>query len=196
MIKRVFDIILSFVVILLFLPSLILISLLILILNGRPIFFIHKRIGKNFKKIGILKFRTMSNSRNFSSSFDLLNQERVTVLGKFLRKYKLDELPQFINVFKGDLSIVGPRPEVEKWINKNVQEWEIILSVRPGLTDLASIKFSDEEELLYKAKNPEDLYENEILPAKINLYKEYVYSNNIFTDIMIIHKTVNKIIFK
>lgn len=163
-------------------------------MDGLPIFFIHKRIGKDFKKINIIKFRTMKYSINHSERFDLVNESRITLIGKYLRKYKLDELPQLVNVFKGDLSVVGPRPEVEDWILKNKSDWRKILSIRPGLTDLASIEFSEEEEVLRASEDAELTYELKILPRKMSIYKEYVDKNNFFLDIVIIFKTIFKII--
>ena len=136
----------------------------------------------------------MRSSSRKEKSFDAGNTERVTNFGFFLRKYKLDELPQFFNVLKGDLSVVGPRPETEYWINKNISSWKEILQFKPGLTDNASIMFSNEEYLLSKQIDPEAYYREEILPKKIAIYKEYVESNSFWGDILIIFKTIYKIV--
>jgi len=194
--KRLFDLFFSTLIIVLIFPLLFLIGLIVLIIDGKPIFFVHERIGLNFKKIRIYKFRTMKNSDKKDNNFDVGNSERVTKLGSFLRKYKLDELPQFFNVFKGDLSIVGPRPETEFWIKESISCWEEILQYRPGITDRASILFYDEESQLSKETNPEQHYKEVILPKKILIYKDYVKNNSFWGDILIILKTLQKIVLK
>ena len=128
--------------------------------------------------------------------FEAGNTERVTKFGAFLRKYKLDELPQFFNVIKGDLSIVGPRPETEYWVNATTPHWNEILKLRPGITDNASILFSNEESQLQEASDPISYYKRVILPKKIMIYKEYVNKNTFWGDILIIIKTLKKIIIK
>ena len=177
-------------------PLLVLIAISILVFDGKPIFFIHERVGINFKKIFIYKFRTMKDSFGKEKSFDTGNTERVTNLGLFLRKYKLDELPQFFNVLKGDLSVVGPRPETEYWINNDLSSWKEILEFKPGLTDNASIIFADEESVLSNQKEPKEYYRKEILPKKIAIYKEYIKSNSLWGDILIIVRTILKIVTK
>tara|TARA_B100000575_G_C23128152_1_gene653921 strand:- start:399 stop:998 length:600 start_codon:yes stop_codon:yes gene_type:complete len=192
--KRIFDLSFSLLVIIFTSPLLLLIAISVFILDGKPVFFVHERVGLNFKKIFIYKFRTMRSSSRKEKGFDAGNTERVTNFGFFLRKYKLDELPQFFNVLKGDLSVVGPRPETEYWINKNISSWKEILQFKPGLTDNASIMFSNEEYLLSKQTDPKAYYREEILPKKIAIYKEYVESNSFWGDILIIFKTIYKIV--
>ena len=165
---------------------------MVLIIDGKPIFFLHERIGLNFKKIHIYKFRTMKNSVH-KDAFDAGSTDRVTNLGHFLRKYKLDELPQFLNVVKGDLSIVGPRPETKFWIDETYPSWNRILKIRPGITDNASIIFSNEESILAKSSDPAQYYRDVILPKKIKIYNDYVNDNSFRGDILIILKTLQKV---
>lgn len=120
------------------------------------------------------------------------NDSRITKIGAFLRKYKLDELPQLINVFKGDMSLVGPRPEVPRYVKMYNEEQRRVLEVKPGITDLASIRYRDENDLLGEAENPDDFYINTIMPDKLALNLEYINKNNIFLDIYIILKTIVK----
>ena len=122
------------------------------------------------------------------------NDARITRVGLFIRKYKLDELPQLINVLYGDMSLVGPRPEVRKYVELYSQEQKKVLTVRPGITDIASIAYMNENELLGKSKNPEETYINEIMPAKLKLNLLYINEYNIFTDITLILRTLKKII--
>ena len=117
---------------------------------------------------------------------------RITKVGAFLRKYKLDELPQLFNVFKGDMSLVGPRPEVPRYVNMYTEEQRRVLEVKPGITDLASLKYKDENELLGKAENPDECYINTIMPDKLALNLEYINKSNIFYDIYIIITTIIK----
>ena len=120
--------------------------------------------------------------------------DRITSVGKFLRKYKLDELPQLINVLKGDMSLVGPRPEVPRYVKLYSKEQRKVLEVRPGITDLASLRYSDENDLLGTVKNPEEYYINIIMKDKLNLNLEYIDKGNVFYDIVIILKTIAKCI--
>lgn len=128
-----------------------------------------------------------------SSLITIGNDSRITNIGNFLRKYKLDELPQLINILKGDMSVVGPRPEVRKYVDMYSPTQLEVLSVKPGLTDPASIKFSNESELLGKAKNPENYYIQELMPAKIELSLKYIKTQTFLTDLKIILKTFSKI---
>lgn len=124
------------------------------------------------------------------SEFEPGNLGRVTPIGRFMRRTKLDELPQLLNVLKGDMSLVGPRPEVKKWVAVYPERWAVVHSVRPGITDPSSLIYRKEEELLADSTEPEKVYQEEILPHKLALYEEYVRENNIFTDFAIIVKTV------
>ncbi|HPJ76940.1 MAG TPA: sugar transferase, partial [Clostridia bacterium] len=124
------------------------------------------------------------------------NKSRITPLGSFLRKYKLDELPQLINVFVGNMSVVGPRPEVKKWTEVYADKWQKVLSVKPGITDNASIQFRNEEEILANSEDPIETYKNEILPEKLDFYISYAETRTFWGDIKIILKTVKKVIIE
>ena len=195
--KRLFDFLVSFCFLLILLPVLLLTALCVVIDSGLPVFFIQKRVGKNGKLFSMFKFRTMTVLKEAGQgSFDAGNSSRVTRVGKVLRKTKLDELPQLLNVLIGDMSFVGPRPEVKKWVDAYPERWKVVLSVKPGITDNASIEFRNEEEILAVAENPEIAYRDEILPRKLNLYEEYVRNNSFFGDISILFKTFLSVFFK
>lgn len=195
MIKRIFDIICSGL-------GLIALSLVFLIIAIRiktgsdgPIFFKQIRVGEKGKEFEILKFRTMVvDAEKLGRQITVGNDSRITKIGAFLRKYKLDELPQLINVFKGDMSLVGPRPEVPRYVNMYNEEQRKVLEVKPGITDLASIRYRDENELLGKAENPDEFYINTIMPDKLALNVEYIKKSNVFFDIYIIIQTIIKCI--
>jgi lipopolysaccharide/colanic/teichoic acid biosynthesis glycosyltransferase len=154
-------------------------------------------MGKNGVPFRLFKFRTMKSIQKAPEGrFNPGDRTRVTKLGSFLRKYKLDELPQLINVLIGDMSIVGPRPEIREWTEVYPSEWKIILSVKPGITDNASIAYRDEEEILSKADDPHEIYRNLILPRKLALYISYVQNNNLLKDIGIIFRTLITVIYK
>jgi len=129
-------------------------------------------------------------------TFHAGDNSRITPLGKFLRKTKIDELPQLYNVLKGDMSIVGPRPEVEKWTKVYPEKWAIVHKIKPGITDNASILFRNEEEILKNSPNPEEAYKNEILPRKLDLYIDYVNNHSLLGDMKIIFYTVKVVLFK
>lgn len=178
-------------------PILFFVSLLIVLTMPGPIFFTQNRVGKNGKLFKLFKFRTMEvKKESTKGSFDAGDNSRVTAVGKILRKSKLDELPQLINVLKGDMSIVGPRPEVEKWTEVYPELWSKVLKVKPGITDNASIHFRNEEEVLAKSSNPQETYKNEILPLKLQYYISYVDTNSFWGDILIIFRTLKQIIIK
>lgn len=162
-----------------------------------PVFFIQTRIGKGGREFRLLKFRTMRvKPKTSEGSFDVGDQSRITGLGKILRKTKLDEVPQLINVLKGDMSLVGPRPEVKKWTAVYPEQWAIVHQVQPGITDNASIEFRNEEELLAQSSNPEETYRNVILPRKLELYINYVHHHSFSGDLMIIIRTIQSVILK
>jgi lipopolysaccharide/colanic/teichoic acid biosynthesis glycosyltransferase len=195
MLKRLFDILLAVIGILILLPLFIVIALLITIDSKGGIFYIQQRIGKNGKPFGLYKFRTMHTDADKKGLLTVGGRDpRITKTGYWLRKYKLDELPQLFNVLKGDMSIVGPRPEVKKYTDLYNDEQRKVLSVKPGITDYASIEYVDENELLAKAENPEETYVNIIMPHKLELNKKYIENNNLITDIKIILLTIKKII--
>lgn len=193
--KIILDYIISISLIIILCPLMLLISIAIKIDSRGTVFFRQKRCGKNKGIFEIFKFRTMLNDLEAEKKgFEPGVSKRVTKIGKFLRKSKLDEIPQLFNVLKGEMSIVGPRPEIPKY-NKIYQEnWGIIRSVKPGITDPASIAFINEEEILSKSSNPEKEYENVILPQKIELYEKYVKNISFRNDFIIIFKTIKKII--
>jgi lipopolysaccharide/colanic/teichoic acid biosynthesis glycosyltransferase len=190
--KRVFDISVSFLGLILLTPLFIIICLLILIDDKRPVLYKQNRVGKDGKPFVILKFRSMRViSTSESGTFEPGNLSRITTIGKFLRKTKIDELPQLINVLKGDMSIVGPRPEVEKWIAVYPERWRKILKVKPGITDNASIRFYNEEKLLSESNDPEYTYRDIILPKKLELYEDYVENNSFYGDLKLIFNTIS-----
>lgn len=194
MAKRIFDIISSLIGLILFSPFLIVIAILIIIDSKGGVFFTQQRVGKNNIDFGLYKFRTMKVNSEKQGQLTISNTDsRITKIGTFLRKYKLDEIPQLVNILKGDMSVVGPRPEVRKYVNMYNEEQLKVLSVKPGLTDLASLKYINENELLGKSTNPEQTYINEIMPEKLALNMEYIKRNNVWIDIQLIFKTIGKL---
>ncbi len=194
-IKRIFDFVCSTLGIIILSPIFILISIMIKTGSDGPVFFKQIRVGEDGKDFEILKFRTMVvDAEKLGKQITVGNDNRITKIGSFLRKYKLDELPQLINVFKGDMSLVGPRPEVPRYVKIYNDEQRKVLEVKPGITDLASIRYKDENALLGKAENPEEFYINTIMPDKLALNLEYINKSNVFFDIYIIVKTILKCI--
>jgi lipopolysaccharide/colanic/teichoic acid biosynthesis glycosyltransferase len=195
MTKRLFDIIVSLIGILILLPLFILIVLAICIDSRGGVFFSQVRVGKNSIDFDLLKFRSMFTDSDQNGLLTIgSSDKRITKIGYYLRKYKLDELPQLINVFIGDMSLVGPRPEVRKYVELYTPEQKKILSVLPGITDLASIEFINENDLLAKSNTPEETYIKEIMPAKLKLNLQYIQTQSFYGDIKIILKTLAKII--
>lgn len=195
MIKRIFDIIFSFFGLILLLPLLLIVALLIKLESKGPLFYLQTRVGRHNKDFEIFKFRTMFVGSDKKGLLTLGDRDpRVTKIGYFLRKYKLDELPQLINVLIGNMSFVGPRPEVRKYVNYYSHADLIVLNAKPGITDYASIIYRDEAELLKEANNPELFYIENILPKKLELNKKYINSPGLFTDLKIILKTIQIII--
>ena len=193
--KRLFDIISSIVVVLLGLPFFITIAVLILIDGKGGVFYKQERIGRYKCSFKLYKFRTMRPGSDNLGQLTIGSKDtRITTIGYYLRKYKLDEFPQLINVINGDMSIVGPRPEVVKYVNLYSEEQLNVLKVRPGLTDYASIIYFKENELLGKAKDPEKVYIQEIMPQKLALNTKYIREKGMLTDLKIILKTLLKII--
>jgi len=191
--KRCFDIVVSLTGLILLTPLFLLIAVLIVLDSPGPVFFQQERMGKNFRPFQILKFRTMVTGPPDSPSLTIGRDPRITRLGGFLRKSKLDELPQLINVLRGDMSLVGPRPEVREFVEMFPEDYIDILSVRPGITDLASIEFSEESEILGQAENPLEFYRAEILPRKIQLAKKYIREASFWFDLRLILRTATKI---
>ncbi len=195
MIKRVFDIVSSATVLTGISPFIFLIAIFIKISDRGPIFFSHTRVGKNFTPFKVHKFRTMVvDASQIGPAITAGNDSRITKFGRFLRKTKLDEIPQLFNVLKGDMSIVGPRPEVYKYVEMFPDEYQKILQVKPGLTDYATIEFRDEENILNKYNDPEAGYTREVIPAKIELCRKYLRDKGFFTDMKLIFFTLWKLI--
>ena len=195
MLKRTFDITFSIVVIVLFFPFGLLISLLIIGTSKGGVFFKQTRIGQFEKPFGLIKFRTMKPNSDKSGQLTIgMKDPRITKIGYFLRKFKLDEFPQFLNVLIGQMSIVGPRPEVKEYVDLYSEEQRKILNVKPGITDFASIEYFKENELLGKSENPKQTYIEEILPDKIELNMRYIENPTIGADLRIIWKTLLKVI--
>lgn len=194
MIKRLFDILVSVAGLALISPLLLILALFIKFDSPGPILFKQERIGKGFRPFRILKLRTMvEDSSKKGGQVTIGRDPRVTQVGRFLRASKIDELPQLINVLKGDMSLVGPRPEVREFVELFHSEYEEILTVRPGITDLASLKYRDEAAILGQSESPEDDYVKRVLPDKIKLAKEYIRRSSLLFDLTVICRTVLKI---
>lgn len=194
--KRTFDLFFSLIGIIITIPILILVSIMIKLTSKGPIIFKQERVGKNKKIFYIYKFRTMTDYDDKASDrqVTVINDQRITRIGRILRKYKIDELPQLYNVLKGDMSFVGPRPEVKKYVKFYEEEYDEILKIKPGITDLASIEYIDENTIISKYSDPEKIYIEEVLPKKLMLNKRYIEEMSIKNDILIILKTIKKII--
>ena len=193
--KRVFDAIAAGLGLLFLFPVFIVIAVLIKIEDGGSVFFRQERVGQNWKTFRIYKFRTMvENAEKLGAQVTTGDDPRITRIGRFLRKYKLDELPQLINVVKGEMSLVGPRPEVPRYAKLFKQDYDEILKVKPGITDFASIEYKDENELLSGVSDPEKVYINKILPEKIKYYKKYIEKISFLTDFALIIRTLWRIV--
>lgn len=191
--KRLFDLVLSICGILFLLPFFIIISVLIKLDSPGNIIFKQIRITKDGKEFKIFKFRTMRPDTEKQGQITIGADNRITSIGNFLRKTKLDELPQLFNIVMGDMSFVGPRPEVPKYVRMYTRNQKEILKVRAGITDYASIYFSNESEILGKQKDPEKFYIEKIMPYKIELNKKYIKEARLITDIKIIFLTIFKV---
>jgi lipopolysaccharide/colanic/teichoic acid biosynthesis glycosyltransferase len=192
--KRAFDLVLAAVGLVLLSPLMVIAALLIKLDSIGPIFFKQERMGRGFRPFFIYKFRTMvHDARGQGRRFTAGNDPRITRVGRILRKTKIDELPQLINVLKGDMSFVGPRPEIPEFVELFRQDFEEILRVRPGITDLGSMKYRHEAELLGRASNPTEEYVTRILPDKIKLAKDYIQNSSLFFDLTVIFKTLLKL---
>ncbi|MBH8571667.1 sugar transferase [Nostocaceae cyanobacterium CENA369] len=193
--KRVFDLFFSLLGVVILLPLLIAIAIWIKIDSPGTIFFRQVRIGRFGREFKIYKFRTMiQGAEKIGKQITIANDRRVTSSGRFLRKYKLDELPQLFNVIKGEMSLVGPRPEVPKYVALYTSEQRRVLEVLPGITDLASMKFHNESELLEDMNNSENFYIHEIMPRKLELNMEYITRFSLVFDLVIILKTLKRVL--
>jgi lipopolysaccharide/colanic/teichoic acid biosynthesis glycosyltransferase len=194
--KRLFDILFSFIGLLLLQPLFVVVAIMIKVDSTGPVFFKQGRVGKNFRRFIIYKFRTMvvdaeKQGLRITSGGDC----RITKVGRILRKFKIDELPQLYNVLKGDMSFVGPRPEVIRYVEWYKEDYERILSVRPGITDISSMTYRNEESILQGVDDPERYYVHVLLPEKMRLAREYIQKVSFFYDVKLIFKTLYKVIF-
>lgn len=195
--KRLFDIVASACGLILLSPLFFIVSVWIKLDSTGPVFYRQVRVGRYNKDFKIFKFRTMRVGADKGSLVTIGGRDpRVTRIGYYLRKFKIDELPQLINVFIGDMSLVGPRPEVRHYVNYWTPEQLHVLDVRPGITDPASIKFRNENELMESAEDPESFYINVIMQEKLKLYLEYVHNASFWYDIELIFKTIYTVVKK
>lgn len=192
--KRLFDIVASGLGLLVLSPIFLVLAIWIKMDSEGPVFYRQVRVGRNNKDFRIFKFRSMRVNADKGSLVTIGDDPRITRSGRFIRKMKLDELPQLINVLIGDMSLVGPRPEVRHYVDYWTPQQMSVLAVRPGITDPASIKFRNENELMGKADDPERYYINTIMQEKLNLYLKYVSHHSLFGDIGLIFKTIVAII--
>lgn len=192
--KRVFDIIVSCCILIVIFPFGFLIALLITLESRGGIFFTQTRVGKNQIPFQLYKFRSMKPMSEQHGQLTVgANDNRITRMGKLIRRFKLDEFPQLLNVLKGDMSLVGPRPEVPRYVAMYTAEQLKVLSIRPGITDYASIKYFDENELLARASNPEQTYIHQIMPEKLKMNLLYIKHSSLGMDIKILTATALRI---
>ena len=193
--KRLFDFVFSICVLTVFLPFGLLISILIIFSSPGGIFYSQERIGKNGVPFRLLKFRSMRRNADRSGTLTVgMRDSRITKIGVFIRKYKLDEFPQFVNVLIGNMSVVGPRPEVREFVDLYSKEQKTVLNVKPGITDYASLEYFNENELLAKSNNPRKTYIDEIMPHKIMINQKYLEKPTLSHDFKIILKTLKRIV--
>ena len=192
--KRIFDIVATLIGGILLLPLIVIIIVWIKTTSKGPLFYVQKRVGLNFKEFNLYKFRSMVvNADKVGPSVTSGDDPRITKIGKILRKTKIDELPQLINVLKGDMSLVGPRPEVMKFVKQRKEEYKKILTIKPGITDNAAIEYRDEETIMEQYENKEKAYIEIVLPEKIKLYNQYISNISFIGDLKLILKTVKVI---
>ncbi len=178
------------------LPVMAVIAVFVLVDAGRPVLFRQLRIGRFGHDFWLYKFRSMREMKGSElGRFDAGTCPRVTRSGRFLRRTKLDELPQLWNVLRGDMSLVGPRPEVRQWVEVYPERWARVLKMRPGITDPASVQFREEEEILAQSAWPEQTYRDEILPQKLDLYEKYVENRSLAGDVGILIRTIVVVMF-
>lgn len=196
MVKRLFDLVASGLGLLLLAPLLFLIALAVKLDSPGPVFFRQERVGRHGRTFRIHKFRTMvTDAERKGLQITVGADARVTRVGEILRKYKLDELAQLIDVFVGDMSLVGPRPEVPRYVACYPDDVrDIVLSVKPGITDWASIEYKDENEILGNARDPQQAYVDEVLPVKLEYYVNYVRERSLWGDIVIVFATLRALI--
>lgn len=191
---RLFDIIFSFIGLIILSPFFFIIAILIKLSSPGPVFFIQKRVGKDNVDLDLIKFRTMKKDSDKKGLLTVGGRDpRITGVGYFLRKYKLDELPQLFNVLVGSMSLVGPRPEVRKYVELYTAEQKRVLTVRPGITDNASLEYFNENELLAKSNDPEQTYIKEIMPIKLDLNMKFINDPGLGSYFGIIFKTIGRV---
>jgi lipopolysaccharide/colanic/teichoic acid biosynthesis glycosyltransferase len=192
--KRATDFALSALALVVLSPWLLLIAVLVRLTSPGPALFRQLRVGRSDRSFVMLKFRTMTVLRDAEKGiFEAGAAGRVTPIGRILRRTKLDELPQLWNVLKGDMALVGPRPEVRKWVGAYPDHWKRILTVRPGMTDPGSIEFRNEEDILAAQADPETYYRDVILPRKLALYEKYVQTRSFWGDLGILLRTIREV---
>lgn len=197
MAKRLFDIVVSFAILTVFFPIGFILSFCILLESKGGVFYRQERIGQFGKSFYLFKFRTMRPDSDRLGTLTVgMRDPRITRVGYFIRKYKLDEFPQFLNVIRGEMSIVGPRPETREYVDHYTPEQAKILEVKPGITDYASLEYFDENRILGESSNPKETYIHEIMPAKLILNQKYLDNPNLKTDIQIMWMTFLKVIGK
>lgn len=195
--KRIFDLLLSLAALLLLSPLFILISIWVKLDSKGHVFYRQTRVGRKKVCFKLIKFRTMCSGADRQGLLTVGDHDcRITRAGYWLRKYKIDELPQLLNILKGEMSFVGPRPEVSKYVALYNPVQQRILSVRPGITDWASIEYIDESELLAKASDPEHFYRTDIIPKKLQQGLKYIDHKSLWTDLHIILMTLKCIVLK
>jgi lipopolysaccharide/colanic/teichoic acid biosynthesis glycosyltransferase len=193
--KRLFDCVVSFLILICFLPFGILIAIAIAVESRGGVFYRQERVGQFGKPFRLWKFRTMRRNADQLGKLTVgMRDPRITRVGLFIRKVKLDEFPQFLNVLSGEMSIVGPRPEVQEYVDEYTAEQRQVLEVKPGITDYASLEYYNENELLGKSDNPRKTYIEEVMPAKIELNKKYIANPTIRHDLKIMWMTFVKMI--
>lgn len=193
--KRLFDIGLSFLFLMFFLPFGILIAIIIVLESKGGVFYLQERVGLNSSKFSLYKFRTMRKDSDQLGKLTVgMRDPRITKSGYYLRKFKLDEFPQFLNVLIGEMSIVGPRPEVQEYVSLYSKKQMEVLKVKPGITDYASLKYFNENEILGNSSNPNKTYIEEVMPAKLLLNLKYIENPTLMQDLKIIWLTFLKII--
>lgn len=194
MLKRLFDIVFAFIFLIVLMPLFLIVALFIVFESKGGAIFKQTRVGKNGKHFTLYKFRSMYLSQQNQSLLTVANDARITRVGRFIRKTKIDELPQLFNILKGDMSFVGPRPEVPKYVALYNEEQRRVLSVRPGLTDFASLRYINESDDFLQTNDPEQYYIQHVLPQKLALSLQYIEQQSFFTDICIIFKTLFRIL--
>ncbi len=188
---RLLDVIISLIMLFVLSPVMLILAIIVKLTSAGPVIYVQKRVGRNNVDFNMYKFRTMRVNADKLGQLTIGGRDkRITPAGYYLRKFKLDELPQLLNVLKGDMSFVGPRPEVRKYVDMYTADQLIVLTVRPGITDYASVKYKNENELLQKAPNPEEYYINVIMPHKIELNKHYIYNKTLKSYFFTIFTTV------